>query len=98
MTGGGQITHWQFPKKATKCPVKSCLEHFGVRSDAIDHYKKRHAMNYIFCSECDKPVSMYFLIDINEHYRRVHPNVALPKDDEESVNQSEMESSQVENV
>lgn len=41
---------------------------------------------------------MYFLIDINEHYRRVHPNVALPKDDEESVNQSEMESSQVENV
>lgn len=72
--------------------------HFGVRSDTIDHYRKRHAMNYIYCSKCDKPITTHNLIDFNEHYRKVHPKEPLPNDLDASMNRSGMDSAQIENV
>lgn len=69
---------WQFPQKTTQCPVKNCRKQFGVRSDAIVHYKKFHAERSTLCPACKEPKMVRKLSDIAYHYSSVHPNENLP--------------------
>lgn len=93
LTGAGQITQWKFPEKTKTCPVKSCLKHFGVHSDVVDHYRKRHFKDYIYCSLCDKPVSVRLFGDFNGHYLKMHPEAPLPNDFDGTSDHVQTESS-----
>lgn len=75
LNGCGRISHWKFPADLTNCPVFKCNAEFGLRSDAIDHYKKCHAMNAIYCSMCEKPIAAYTLSNLKAHYTRMHPGI-----------------------
>lgn len=68
---------WQFPN-TTNCPVKNCQKQFGVRSDAIVHYKKKHAAKSTLCPLCNKPKLVRRPGDIAYHYTNVHPKFDLP--------------------
>lgn len=102
LSGGGHITQWRFPKYSSACPVLGCRIQFRNRSEAIAHYKERHAMNAILCSICDKPIR----IDTKpngfiDHYQRLHPNVNLPNFDEiqeEKISISKKQQQQIINV
>lgn len=82
LTGCGQITLWKFPKSISHCPVKNCVSFFESRSDAIAHYKTKHATKSILCSDCKKPLLIRDMSDLNWHYYRQHPNVKNPFDSE----------------
>lgn len=75
LSGCGRISQWTFPANKTDCPVVSCKKQFGVRSDAIDHYKKRHSQLSIYCSQCDKPIVAPHISHFKNHYIRRHPDV-----------------------
>lgn len=76
LSGCGQNYRWKFPKDSTKCPIKSCLSKFEVRSNAIDHYKKCHAMNAMYCKICDKPIATQGNVrNFESHYNRMHPGI-----------------------
>lgn len=76
--GCGQVTYWPFPQDQKHCPVLRCPAEFRVRSDAIDHYKRRHANYSILCPICVKPVCAQSLRDFRLHYENNHPNKELP--------------------
>lgn len=78
LSGCGIRVTWQFPPRIKRCPWKNCLKGFGVRSDAIVHFKRNHAERSTLCHICNKPILMRRFGDINHHYRRRHPNVNLP--------------------
>lgn len=78
LNGCGMRIMWQFPPRITHCPVKCCFKRFGVRSDAIVHYKENHAERSTLCPICNSPVIMRRFGDINDHYKRRHPNSDLP--------------------
>lgn len=82
LRGCGKVTYWRFPPKLTHCPIKTCLIEFGVRSDAIRHYKNHHAHYAILCPVCVKPIACANggFFGIKKHYKKVHPNQALPYD------------------
>lgn len=44
----GINTEWHWPIDQIECPVRRC-EKFTTRSDAIIHFKKKHAKHAIFC-------------------------------------------------
>lgn len=75
LTGFGQIAQWQFPKNTTRCPVSNCRVERGFRSLAIDHYRKRHAKNFILCGLCNKPIPAKSIYGVILHYKKIHPNV-----------------------
>lgn len=75
LNGCGIVTQWRFPKGSKKCPVGNCRKIFKVRSDAIAHYKKRHAMDAILCEICDKPISTKTYRYFIKHNRLKHPKV-----------------------
>ncbi|XP_031628722.1 uncharacterized protein LOC116344365 [Contarinia nasturtii] len=75
----GKITQWKFPN-VTYCPMSRCRLLFGVRSDAILHYKKRHTNHSVYCHICDKPISTYSKRDFKKHYQRLHPKEQCPYD------------------
>lgn len=86
LSGGGHITQWNFPD-TTLCPVMNCRLRFQNRSQAIEHYREKHAKFAILCSICDKPIR----VDTNKngfiyHYRATHPNHPLPFDFESTLN------------
>lgn len=57
----------------------NCSIKFGIRSDAIVHYKKHHAENAVLCSICDKPICATNLSNFKLHYKKVHPNAEVPQ-------------------
>lgn len=78
LSGCGQNYRWKFPKDyGGKCPVKACLAKCEVRSDAIDHYKKYHAMNAMYCKICRKPIATTrgYSINFQAHNIRMHPGI-----------------------
>lgn len=80
--GCGLTTYWKFPKNVKNCPVHRCRANFGVRSDAIRHYRNYHANRAILCPICVKPIlcANRSFFNIKDHYNRVHPNEELPYD------------------
>lgn len=101
LSGDGHITQWQFPKQLTYCPVLSCRIQFRNRSEAIAHYKERHAMNAILCSLCNKPIRTDTKNSSKEfisHYRRMHPDAELPIDFEETSKPLEQNDSKMREV
>lgn len=80
----GITTQWKFPAGLKNCPVMSCRVLFGVRSDAITHYIKKHASHSILCKECNKPIITHYLKDFKKHYNNVHPKLKIPFDFEPS--------------
>lgn len=72
LRGGGIFTQYRFPQ-STDCPSKCCNREFDNRSDAIVHYKIWHALNFMFCFECEKPVCTNNLNNYKEHYEQMHP-------------------------
>lgn len=85
LNGCNQITQWQFPADIKHCPVQNCRAAFGIRSDAITHYKKRHANHSVLCSVCVKPIITHKIKDYLTHYERVHPSIPLPNDFPQSL-------------
>lgn len=91
LSGVGYITQWRFPVHSNECPLKSCREKFGLRSDAIAHYKRQHAMNAIHCAICDRPISTGKLRwNFIQHYKIMHPGVKMPFDFEKWINKDQM--------
>lgn len=78
LNGCGKITHWQFPGRQTHCPIETCGAAFGTSSDAIQHYKKEHSNNSIFCYLCEKPILVNHSADFMRHYRQKHPGQESP--------------------
>lgn len=83
LKGCGKTTYWMFPD-INCCPVQSCRIQFGVRYDAMIHYKKKHADRAILCPICEKPISALRPYEFIRHYNSMHPNDALPYDLERS--------------
>lgn len=77
LKGFGETTFWQFPKRINHCPVLGCGLRFPTRSEAITHYKVKHAHQFILCSICLKPISTR-TCRIREHYRKIHPDSEMP--------------------
>lgn len=78
LQGCGVQTKWRFPTGLKHCPLRRCRIQFGVRSDAITHYRNRHACYSILCPLCVKPICAQAITFIKNHYKRVHPNEELP--------------------
>lgn len=99
LNGLGVETHWIFPN-VTLCPYKPCRRNMKTRSNAIEHYKSKHAHHVILCPLCDTPISAHVLDDFKEHYLHLHPNDPLPYDLDNSVanNQKKMSSSSFQKV
>lgn len=79
--GCGQVTQWRFPQNLSSCPVLKCLKQFNSRSDAITHYKLKHAKNAVYCSLCNKPIAAPLPGIYKLHYNRLHPNIKNPFDE-----------------
>lgn len=79
LSGCRQVTQWRFPNTKS-CPVISCRVLFGIRSDAIRHYKKRHAQTSILCPACKRPIVAQFPNQFLKHFTNIHPNTAIPFD------------------
>lgn len=77
LNGCGQVTQWRFPDTKI-CPVQNCRLLFGIRSDAMHHYKKRHAKVSILCPICEKPIISHKPSDFMRHFLRIHPNNETP--------------------
>lgn len=77
LRGGGIFTQYRFPQ-STICPSRKCNREFDNRSDAIEHYKIWHAVQWMFCSQCDKPVYTNKLKNYKEHYEKMHPKSEIP--------------------
>lgn len=41
LSGLDCVTKWRFPQAIKYCPLPNCLLLFGVRSDAITHFRKK---------------------------------------------------------
>lgn len=78
LNGCKKITYWRFPQNITYCPVRFCKLMFGIRSDAIFHYRKKHADHSILCQICYKPIIAQRPCDFVRHYRRMHPGMEVP--------------------
>lgn len=80
LSGCDITTQWRFPEEMKCCPEPHCWAEFGVRSDAIRHYKKRHANHSIVCPACVMPIMCTngSLSDFRTHYNHIHPNDVLP--------------------
>lgn len=77
LKGCDQITFWRFPQ-TTSCPAHLCKFDNGLRSLAINHFRRKHAKDHIFCDLCDKAVGAKCLDTFLKHYEVVHPNAELP--------------------
>lgn len=78
LTGCGLRFQWPFKWNSKTCPVRNCVQKFYTRSDAISHFKEKHAKKSTLCSVCKKPVLMRSFGDIHYHYKRRHPNINIP--------------------
>lgn len=78
LNGLGETTFWQFPKRINHCPVLGCGLTFPTRSEAIAHYKVKHANQFILCSICLKPISTRKTGNLKAHYQSMHPDTELP--------------------
>lgn len=77
LKGGGSITIYRFPQ-TTSCPARGCTLDSGFRSRAIDHFRRKHANDHVFCVECDKIIGAKSLDTFVSHYKNIHPNAELP--------------------
>lgn len=75
---GNHITVWRFPD-TTRCPAYNCKMEYGLRSTTIQHYKRKHAKDHIFCGLCDRPVGAKTLSTFVQHYNNIHPTAQLPE-------------------
>lgn len=92
LTACGVTTEWRFPPKITHCPKRKCSEKFDSHSNALRHYIAEHASNAIFCSLCQKPITVYRSKSFCEHYRKAHPFNKIPyKFDDINESTSEMQ-------
>ncbi|XP_031628229.1 uncharacterized protein LOC116344008 isoform X3 [Contarinia nasturtii] len=78
LNSNGIETQWRFPPNMNYCPVLNCRIQFGIRYDAVQHYKKRHANQAILCNICNKPISTKSTYEFKKHYSKLHPNTDLP--------------------
>lgn len=74
LTGLDSYCKFRFPL-IKYCPLPSCLVIFGVRSDAIAHFRKKHSANAVLCPVCKKPL---LVPEIELHYQQTHPNHDIP--------------------
>lgn len=79
LSGCGQMTGYHFPNIKV-CPNRSCSKKFKDRLQTMNHFREQHADSSIFCYICQKPICsqarMYFI----RHYNRMHPNMKVPYD------------------
>lgn len=78
LKGAGQITKWRFPQNTTVCPAHNCSLDSGFRSQAISHFRRKHAKDHIFCELCDKIVGAKNSDTFVQHYNTLHPDAKLP--------------------
>lgn len=79
LSGCGYITKWRFPQDLKNCPVLRCRKlDFPSRSDAIAHYKLKHAKDAILCHPCNKPISAPHRQGFKLHNDSMHPNIKDP--------------------
>lgn len=91
--GGGQITQFKLPKTIErKCPVWNCRMEFGIRSDVLSHFKKRHTLDHFYCKHCDKAIFARNQNDFYKHSRKAHPNVKQQIDFEDSFDDGQVPS------
>lgn len=74
LKGGSHVSEWKFPPNITKCPSRKCASDFTNRIEAIAHYRKKHAMNYQYCSKCKMLIPTHKMKNFNSHYLKVHPS------------------------
>lgn len=88
LTGLDSYSNYRFPL-IKYCPLPSCLVLFGVRSDAITHFRKKHSTNAVLCPLCKKPL---LVPEIELHYQETHPKHDIPanfnQDSESSTEKS----------
>ncbi|XP_031628721.1 uncharacterized protein LOC116344364 isoform X2 [Contarinia nasturtii] len=77
LSGYGLEIVWQYPMNITHCVVPNCKIVYETRSQAINHYRERHAPFSILCPECNRPISKQKSNFIG-HYEKMHPNVKVP--------------------
>lgn len=71
LTGLGRVTEYRFPL-ITYCPIPTCRVLFGIRSDALTHFRKRHELDKIICCVvCKTPIPTSGL---ELHYVQEHPH------------------------
>lgn len=58
-----------------QCPLPRCRKPFGLRSDAIVHFKRTHAGKSTLCPICLKPILIQRIYDAKRHFSRYHPTV-----------------------
>lgn len=84
------ITQWKFPENLKNCPVIRCENSFRSRSEAIIHYKHKHADIAILCPLCKKPISAKAQNQFIKHHRRWHQYQPMPYNfDDENIDGSE---------
>lgn len=76
--GCGTVSKWRFPKGMERCPVSNCQELFDYRSEAIEHFKQKHAKRSILCYICGIPIYTYNSRDFESHFNRMHPDKEIP--------------------
>lgn len=94
LSGCGLKFKWRFPK-STRCPVKNCRRQFGVRSDAIVHYKKFHAKRSTLCLACKEPKVVRKISDMVYHYKTIHPKQNLPSYFDASTSEKKVDNNKV---
>lgn len=72
LKGCGQRMDYRFPKDLTQCPIYACRKECGIRDNAIDHFRSRHAANSIYCEFCAKPITLKTTLAFVGHYKYVH--------------------------
>lgn len=78
LKGSDQITYWPFPPGIRHCPNHGCDGVFRNRSEAIKHYKKKHAINMVLCDICRIPVCAKRPKDFLVHHNKKHPTANIP--------------------
>lgn len=67
-------TQFRFPKYIKQCPNRRCHLEFSNRMACIQHYRKSHAKDGVFCHLCEKPIMAPVIGMMQRHFRRKHPN------------------------
>lgn len=70
-SGLDTITEYRFPPAIKHCPILTCRLLFGVRSDAINHFRKKHSSDTICCVVCKEPI---LVVEFEFHFQQEHPN------------------------
>lgn len=71
LSGLDTVTEYRFPPAIKYCPISTCRLLFGVRSDVITHFRRKHSSNTVCCVLCKNPVPV---AEFEVHFQEEHPN------------------------